>query len=152
MPLYEFALACSDEPEAHRKKEGDIIAVRPYPWDWGKKEEKDHLIVILDGLVLEEALKLTVPQWNLGLDWYPSDGQESEILDLKTIAKRRFKLPFDIIRDGWDKTIEFDRIRAKKTRYQPLKDKRIVIDTLERVSIVFDKHRGSFKYSTRKKI
>ena len=152
MPLFEFAIACRDEPEAHRKKEGDIIAVRPYPWEWGKKEEKNYLIVLMDGLVKEEAQKLTIPQWNLGLDWYPSDGVESEILGLVTIAKRRFKLPFDIISDGWHKNLDIDKIRDRRSNYQPLKDQEIIIDTLEHVSIVFDKHRGSFKYRTRKKI
>ncbi len=152
MSLYEFAIACTDEPEAHRKKEGDIIAVRPYPYpDWGKKAEKEHLIIILDGLTKEEALKLTMPQYNIRLDWYLSPDEEQILKPIK-ITKCRFNLPFDIIQDGWLRDLDFNKVRAKTVKYQPLKEKKIIIDTREKVSIIFDKHKKSFKYNMRKKI
>lgn len=48
MPKYEIAIAVKDEIEAHRKKEGDIVTVRPYPWKWGRKEIDEYLIVIVE--------------------------------------------------------------------------------------------------------
>lgn len=48
MPTHEILIAACDEPEAHRKKEGDVICVRPHPWNWGRKEVDRYLIVIVD--------------------------------------------------------------------------------------------------------
>ena len=47
MPIYEIAIAVKDEPEAHRKKQGDIIAIQSYPWHWGRKEIDEYFIVLL---------------------------------------------------------------------------------------------------------
>lgn len=50
MAKYEFLLAIKDEQDlalVKRKKEGDIVAVRPYPWNWGSSEINEYLVVIM---------------------------------------------------------------------------------------------------------
>jgi len=47
MAIFEFPIAVADEPEAWRKNEGDILSVRPYPWDWGRSEIDAVLIVLI---------------------------------------------------------------------------------------------------------
>lgn len=146
MPAFEFAIAVCDEPEAHRKKEGDIIAVKSTPWNWGTKELDQYLIITLDGLTKEEAHKLCVPHFITGEDWYPSD----DLPQPKIIAKRRFKIPLSIIQAGWLPSMDLERARDKTDTYQPLKETKIVLDTLESVAICFDKYKNSFRYATQK--
>jgi len=67
MSKWEFAIAVADEPEAHRKKEGDIIAVKPYPWQWGTREQDAYLIVIVNGLTQAEAHKYCSPMYTDGM-------------------------------------------------------------------------------------
>ena len=49
---WEFAIAVKDEADLasghKRKKGGDCIAYKPYPWAWGKKETNEYLIVVVD--------------------------------------------------------------------------------------------------------
>ena len=76
MPKYEFAIAVNDEPEAHRKNEGDIISIRSYPRNCGRKVIDEYLVVIVecnasDPRVLKQRLR--APLWENGLvewvDW-----------------------------------------------------------------------------------
>jgi len=50
--IYEMAIAIRDEadhaPVSKRKKEGDIIALKPAPFHWGLMEIKGYLIVPID--------------------------------------------------------------------------------------------------------
>ncbi len=149
MPKYELLMACVDEPEAHRKKEGDIVAVRPYPFSWGKKEVDQYFVVIIEA---DEDLNIMretyeIPLYEGGLDRHPSD--DIEIMP-KILAKNRFQIPLDIIKDGWMPTLDLAKVRDKKKIYQPLKDTNIVMDTREQVSIIYDKYKQSFKYPTLK--
>jgi len=66
MALIELAIAACDAPEGHRVNEGDVVAVRPHPWTWGRKELDEYLIVIvedprpwfeLDALIRKELLE-----------------------------------------------------------------------------------------------
>lgn len=150
MPIYEFAIACVDEPEAHRKKEGDIISVKPYPWgDWGKKALKEYLIVIMDGLVRQEAQRLTIPLYNTAIDWFVSDPNVIETMGLEITAKRRYSIPFDMIRNEWLIDIDLIKTRDKTIKYQPFIDGDIIIDT--RVNVIcFDKYQNSFKYNNQR--
>ena len=70
MPLFELAIAVCDEedlPSGHkRKKEGDIIAVKPYPWQWGKKEVDEYLIVPISAADIEEVSILNTPLYEDG--------------------------------------------------------------------------------------
>lgn len=152
MPIWEFAISIKDEPEEQRKKEGDVISFKPYPWiDWGKLGEKHYLIVLVDGLLKEEAIKLTTPRYNLNIDNVLEQSEMDE-LGTYTIAKRRYKLPFDIIKDGWCPDLDIAKVQDPEVRYQPFKNSEIIIDTREHVSIFYDKVRESFKYRARKKL
>lgn len=179
MPKYELMLACVDEPEAHRKKEGDIVAVRPYPCNWGRKEIEQYLIVIIE---VEEDIQTMRATYEIflyegGLDRHPSDEVEAKIL-----AKNRFQIPLDILKDGWITDLDFSKVRDKTYTYQPFKrasqltarfdgkegrhllngadvdcisevsmaNSEFVIDTKEKVSLIWDKYRKSYKYSMRK--
>lgn len=150
MSLWEFAISIKDELEAHRKREGDIISFKPYPWkDWGRKGNKHCLIVLVDGLTEQEAFSLKMPQYNINLNIMPSP-KEIEILNLVTISKRRYQLPLNIIKDGWYPDLDITKVQDKKINYQPLLDNEIIIDTKEPVAIFYDKGKKSFKYSVRK--
>jgi len=48
MAKYEILIAGKTESEAHRKNKGDILAVRPHPWNWGRVEIDIGLIVIVE--------------------------------------------------------------------------------------------------------
>ena len=61
MATWEIAIAACSEPEAHRKKEGDIIAFKPAPWDWGNKETDQYLIAIVEGMTQSEMVQLCRP-------------------------------------------------------------------------------------------
>ncbi len=235
MPKYELLIACVDEPEVHRKKEGDVVAVRPYPFVWGTKEVDQYFIVIIeadedlntlkekyqaplyDGMtqaevdaeetanevecrrLLSEAIAElgnenyeTIQEIirNHSLAHYINDeGFEesdedyvefeweelifrlidrelsSEVTDKwikflrdtrnfpvyippPIIGKNQFKIPLDIIKNGWMPDLDLAKVRDKTKVYQPLKDVDMVMDTREQVSIIYDKYKRSFKYLT----
>ena len=148
MPKWEIAIAVADEPEVHRKKEGDIIAFKPYPWNWGAKELDQHLVVIVDNMTQNEVVDLCK-------SLYENDEiDEEKIMDLgiKRTAKRKYCLPLDIIKNGWKKDLDINKVKDKTLAYQPLKEKNIVIDALEEVAIFKNKYTDTFKYSKIKKI
>ena len=148
MAKWEFAIAVRDEkdlPSGHkRKKEGDIIAVKPYPWKWGKKEVANHLIVIADGLTREEAIALCQPHYEDGVleQDIAVDVKESP----KILGKRRYSIPLEVIKQGWEPALDVDAVRDITEVYQPLKEKETVIDFSEKVGICRDNHLGSFRY------
>lgn len=148
MAKWEFAVAVRDEVEPHRKKEGDLIAVKPYPWQWGRKEINAYLIVVLDGLTKDEAHRLCAPLYEDGSLEQP----DPEISDPKIMAKRRFKIPLETIKNGWLPSLDLERVRNIKDVYQPLKETETVLDTKEPVAICFDKYLGSFKFAEAKVI
>ena len=100
MPKYELLIACADEPEAHRKKEGDIVAVRPYPWNWGTKEIDQYFIVIIEADADIQTMRAIyeMPFYEGGLDHEPSDDID---INSKKLAKNRFQIPLEIIKNGW---------------------------------------------------
>lgn len=76
MPKYEIAIAVKDEPDhtlgKHRKKEGDIISIRLYPRNCGRKVIDEYLIVIVECSIDYPVLKqkFTGPLWEVGLvEW-----------------------------------------------------------------------------------
>ncbi len=144
MPKYELLLACVDELEVHRKKEGDIVAVRPYPFNWGTKEVDQYFVVIIEA---DENLNTMRETYEMTLYEDGSDGELSESVKL---AKNRFQIPLEIIKNGWMPTLDLAKVRDKKKVYQPLKDADIIMDTKEEVSIIYDKYKESFKYPTLK--
>ena len=143
MPKYEFAIACRDELEAHRKKEGDIVAVRPYPWNWGRKEIDAYLIVIIEcnktidemkklfqqrlyegGLIYGEDFRAFGAEDGTGIDYsvyppkeYAWDIKNSKIISFPTkIAKNRFSISLSKFTN-----IDLAKIQDKKKIYQPFK-------------------------------
>jgi hypothetical protein len=148
MPKWEIAIAVCNEPESYRKQEGDIIAFKPSPWSWGKKELDQYLIVIIDGMTQDEMVQLCFPLYK--------DGEmDEEIImanHMKPIGKRRYCLPFDIIKDGWEPALNNEKVRDKTLVYQPLKDNSIVINAAEKVSIFLDKYTLTYKYNQKKKL
>ena len=145
MAKYELLIACVDEPEAHRKKEGDIVAVRPYPFNWGTKEVDQYFIVIIEA---DEDLSIMRATYERPL-------LEGGVIDdlngsVPQLAKNQFSIPLNIIKKGWMPNLDLTQVRDKRKVYQPLKDANIIMDTREEISIIYDKHRQSFKYQTLK--
>ncbi len=123
------AIAKQDEQDLasghKRKKQGDIIAVKPANWQWGTKEYEDYLIIELDlGNVIttiEDAQKLTVPQFEIGELWYPEETP-------KITGKRRYNIPIADLIAKTTVVIDVEKMVEKGNKYQPL----------EKVSIPFD--------------
>lgn len=122
MSKYELAIACVDESEIHRKKEGDIIAVRPYPFNWGLMDIKWHLIVIIDSPEDIQIMRATyeIPLYVGGLDRHPADDIEWEDRPEK-LKKNRFQIPLNIIKDGWITDLDINKVQDKSYIYQPFK-------------------------------
>lgn len=111
-----------------RAKQGDIVAVKPYPWAWGTMELKNYLIVIVSNLTEEEAESLMTPLFK--------DDQPGTIESpMEVTGKRKFKIDIDKLKENilpeLDKTKLQDQ--SKVINYQPFKDTETVvnIDTLE---------------------
>jgi hypothetical protein len=118
---FEFAIAVKDEKDLKsghkRKKQGDIIAYKPSPWKWGVMELKNYLIVTVDGLTEEMAMKLC--------DSHYADGKFSSDFSIDEarptpLAKRRFKMPIDTLATVAKVPIDTSELTAAK-EYQPLK-------------------------------
>ena len=102
MSKFEFAIACRDEADLasghKRKKEGDIIAVKPYPWQWGAKEVDAHLIVIVDNLTQEEAHNLCKPQYEDG-SLNPVEDMEGTLVE--RLPDTEYATGDIVLVDGW---------------------------------------------------
>ena len=142
MATWEVAIAVCDEPEAHRKKEGDIIAFKPAPWNWGRKEIDQYLIVTVEGITQSEMVQLCRPLYEGG----DEDETVIENSNLNIIGKRKHKLPLDTLANGWMPTLDLERVRDKKVQYQPLKESGITINATEEVAIFQNKFAGKYKY------
>jgi hypothetical protein len=152
--MWELALAARDEadlPSGHkRKKQGDIIAAKPHPWSWGTIERKEYLIVVVDGLSEQEVAEMQIPYYQDGKK--PKDFVIDEATGFAvippTVGKRRFQIPFDVLKQGWKPDLDVSMVEDFGQEYQPMKE--IIIDFSEKVSICKDKHLGTFRYSTKK--
>ena len=146
MAKWELAIAIKDEndlPSGHkRKKEGDIIAYKPAPWNWGKVEVKTHLIVPIDGLTEEEVMELCEPEYDNGKKL--SEMTQEEQMTAKPVKKRRYSLPLDNIKNGWIKDMDLNRVANPEEEYQPIKDNKIEINMKEDVRKVYDRKTGTF--------
>jgi hypothetical protein len=126
--IFSLAIA-NDAPEAHRKKAGDIIAIRPADWQWGRKERQQYLIVKVDvgptfDLVPEKwrmaaVRKLECPLYDDGSAWHPGADEPQP----GRLAKNRYQVPFTTL-DGLAKakgiTVDWKRVRDEADDYQPL--------------------------------
>ncbi len=57
MAKYEILIGGKDQTEAHRYNKGDILAIRPHPWNWGAKEIKIGLVVIAESTKTMDEMK-----------------------------------------------------------------------------------------------
>jgi hypothetical protein len=86
MPVYELLITAVDEPEAHRKKAGDVVAIRPTGWKWGKKEKdktKYLIVTVEDDRNLEELNQL--------IEGYHPTAKFKFAVDLTRINKTGFE-------------------------------------------------------------
>jgi len=121
MAKYELAVVVADEddlPSGHkRKKAGYILAIKPYPWDWGAKEIKNHIIVIFESIEPYEKLQrfLLRPLYE--------DGKEVDEFSYPVpapIAKRRIFLMLSKIKELKD-DVDLIKTADKNYIYQPFK-------------------------------
>jgi hypothetical protein len=118
-----------DLPSGHKRaKAGDIVAVKPYPWQWGKAELQNYLIVIVDNMTEEEAMQMMEPLYQ---DDNPGTLESPGIVT----EKRKFKIDIKKLKQNILPTLDEAKLanQSKTENYQPLKDGnvKISIDTLE---------------------
>lgn len=144
---YELALAIKDKEDVFdkkgnlvhgRSKKGDIIAVRPYPFNWGTEAVKQFLIVIVDGLTEEEAKNLITPEYTDELV-----GELNGINCYKVGKKRRYKVDFNKLKTVVD--IEETKLQEVTMEYQPLKDKVFEINSKGDLDLIYDKKDKKYK-------
>jgi len=146
---FEFAVCVKDEADLasghKRMKQGDIIAVKPAGWQWGKKEVNGFLIVPVTGLTKEEAHSMCQPHYSGGI----KQEELTESMNPVRAGKRRYSIPLDIIKD-WEPDLNIADVENKNKVYQPLKNKGKKLDFAEKVAICRDNHTKKFKYKKRK--
>ena len=100
-----------------RAKAGDIVAVKPYPWNWGTIELQNYLIIIVDNLTKEEALQIVEPLYL---------GDNSGTLEVPGIVtgKRKFKIDIRKLKTNILPTLDESKLadQNKTENYQPVKD------------------------------
>ena len=140
--IISLAIAIKDETDLlsghKRKKEGDIIAIKPYPWQWGTNEIKEYLIINinLEQKITDYAIasKLVVPHFIDGRRWWSEIGTE------KIIAKRRYKILFadlESLAQSKGIAIDWTRVVNPNDSYQPLDGTIFTISEL--LTIAWDK-------------
>lgn len=145
---WEFAVRAYDQEDLasghKRSKKGDIIGYAPYPHTWGTAEQNGFIHIVVDGITEDEARQMCLPYYEGGVESFGIDEQPA------TIGKRKYAFDFDKLKKGWLPTMDMTKIENPNEKYQPFKDNNIVIDMTEKVAIVKDKHKGSFKYKAEK--
>lgn len=118
-----------DLPTGHKRaKAGDIVAVKPYPWNWGVMELRNYLIVIVENMTEEEAMEIMGP-------FYLNDAKGTMEAPGVVTGKRKFKLDIKKLKQNILPTLDEVKLsdQGKVENYQPFKDAnvKIAIDTLE---------------------
>jgi len=119
----------ADLPSGHKRaKQGDIVAVKPYPWAWGKAELRNYLIVIVDNMTEEEAMEIMSPL-------YENDDPGDPETPGNVTGKRKFKIDIDKLKANIFPELDKTKLEDQNglTTYQPFRDGniKITIDTLE---------------------
>lgn len=115
MAIHEFLVCAVNESEDHRKKEGDIIAVRPHGWCWGLKELSRCLVVLVEDDRSSEELNDLVAEVT-----YENHQKESESQRLKKLIKFKLKMPLTEIKKI-NTEVDLDKARNPSFIYQPFK-------------------------------
>lgn len=118
MPKYELLISAYNQPGIDNIREGDVLAIRPYPWNWGLKEIDECLVVIVRSSESIQTLKShhEMPLYQYGLDKRP------EKMYVNILAEHRYQLPFESLRK-WIPDIDLNKIKNMKYIYQPFKEK-----------------------------
>jgi hypothetical protein len=138
---WELLIEIKDKPELvgimypQHSKKGDIIAVKPYPWEWGEIEKRNYLVVVVDGIEADEAKKLQKPLFDKE-DFDPA--LEKPIM----MAKRKFNIDFNKLKSM--ETIDEEQLLDPNVVYQPLKNKTLVIAE-DGEDLIYDKKIKKFK-------
>lgn len=118
-----------------RAKKGDIIAYKPYPHTWGRKEQNDFIHVIVDGLTEEEVSRLCEPQYE--------DGKYADEQDLENtspiVGKRRHKIDLDALKENFYPDLKMEDVESATKEYQPLKENDIVVTISAEKPVIYDK-------------
>lgn len=141
---WAFLLA-NDTPEAHRKKEGDIVAVRAANWQWGRKERQQYLIVLVDTADaftnINEARKFETPIFADGR-LTPIAAEGAHLPNIT--AKNRYKITFsdiDRLANEQGIVIDWDKVKNEAIDYQPLLDQNIVFSHQDLIHCKFSKRK-----------
>lgn len=141
-----IAIANKDTSESHRKNEGDIIAIKPYPWNWGTVERKQYLIVNLelpDNFPQAKINRLMAPEYSDGA--YEDDDLETP----KTVTnKRRFNIPgakiLAFFQNEFAISINVSRMRDDDDEYQPVEHLMITKADIGNKQFLRDKFRAAY--------
>ena len=118
MATWDFAIAAMSNDGKKRMKEGDVVAYKPHPWAWGKKEIKQFVIVTIDGLTEEEARAKCEPAYGKVISAADAPGPpQREIL-----LKHAHQIPLAALKTLHPE-IDLKKIRDTKVSYQPLSGK-----------------------------
>lgn len=133
---WELAIAKRDEDGA-RKKLGDVIAVKPYPWEWGRMELKHYLILVVDGISQEEAEKMIWPLYQYPDGMILTDGW----IDYGMIlGKRRFNIDTAKIQTmAGKRPVEWRLCFDPESTYQPFDHGEMIFD-FKSDKAVYDKY------------
>jgi hypothetical protein len=132
---WELAIAKRDE-DGFRKKLGDVIAYKPYPWTWGSMELKHYLIVVVDGLTEEECVRMTLPLYEYPDGLVKADGWFDYGLML---GKRRYNIDTIALKSQVKETVDWKAAFDPNLEYQPLDDGKVILD-FKSTANVYDKY------------
>jgi len=135
MAKFELLIAANDEADLatghKRKKEGDIVAVRPHPWNWGRKEIDNYLVVIIESnmtirelrTMCEESLLRKKSDGTIitrtAFSILEQDGG-ANIDDYEKYSKRACKIDLaDLKAEVPD--LDLDKVHDRNLKYQPFK-------------------------------
>lgn len=121
---WELAIAKRDE-EGLRKKLGDVIAYKPYPWVWGGRELKNYLIVVVDGLSEEECQRMIMPLYEFPDGKVLTDGWLDYGL---LLGKRRYNIDTIGMRTQVKATVDWKAAFDPALSYQPFDSGDYIID------------------------
>lgn len=142
MTTISVAIAVRDEVEAHRKKQGDIIAIKEGGWQWGTGEVKNHLI-------LEVALpaQITVGRAEALISRYYSNGVLYWDGASEALAKRRFRIDWAKLKTLVAQagiTVDWVKVEDATVAYQPLSNQSAAPGgtnvSLDPTKLVYDKY------------
>lgn len=141
-----MAIANKDTPEGHRKNEGDIIAIKPYPWTWGRIERKEYLIVNIE---LPDNFPEAKVNRLMAVEFDDGAYEDNDIDNPKTISnKRRFAIPgakiLNFFSNEFAITIDVGRMRDDADEYQPVEHLMITKADIGNKDFLRDKFRAVY--------